>query len=273
MDIEIKGKHRYDLQVGSTDEFGRKVSKIYACEPGNYIIYSTEESGLELTGENEGIISAHSEINQEILQISDYVRHDKKLKTKYMDSMAYAGKALFDGFPDVALASLKRVRNDIERYLQRKVELIYLAGAAIATGVVPLIYLIMFYIGNLNELSHEVFFAAIFAVIGGFLSVASSANKIVVDIQNSFFTTLFHGMLRIVIAMLSGIFFYFAVISGMILSVLNREQYPYIIYITCAVAGFFERLVPNLMLEIGHGKTEHNPLIPRERSSATSTDG
>ena len=72
-------------------------------------------------------------------------------------------------------------------------------------------------------------------------------------------------MLRIAIAVISGIIVYFAIDAEIMFSVLKKSDSPYAIFLACSVAGFVEKLVPNLMLKMGSGK----PMLKEKHGDTT----
>lgn len=119
----------YSLKKGDTDYLGNIIQQVYAKEPGKYLIYVTTDHQLICKGEDESV-AKHANINKLLLQIGDFISHNRSLKPTYNSSLAYAMKIFFDGDAISSYHSLQNVHSNIKRHLTRRARLAYQAGAA-----------------------------------------------------------------------------------------------------------------------------------------------
>ena len=88
--------------------------------------------------------------------------------------------------------------------------------------------------------------------MGGFLSVAIGAAGIKLDLQDKLIVNVLYGAFRILIAMISGIMMVFFIEEKILLSFLKDASDIYGFIIASFLAGFSEKLVPNLMNRLDH---------------------
>lgn len=265
-DVEPKKfKHEYDLKRGGEDEYGRPVKEIYAHTPGEYVVYVTEDDMIHTLAEHEELLNARPDINEERARIRDYKENAESLRSKYQNSYAKAMVAILKGPPDVALVLLKKIRENMEKFLKRESSFNYLVGAAVATAMVLVPYLGFYWyeerFKDFSDLETGVFYAMAFACMGGFLSVATGAGRMRVDLLYNNWTKRVYGMFRIAIAVVSGVLIFYVLRAGLGGDAFKAEEFKslYGIYVLCAAAGFFEKLVPNAMLRMaGESASDEN---------------
>lgn len=83
--------------------------------------------------------------------------------------------------------------------------------------------------------------------LGGVLSVAIGYGSLDIDIDAKTATNCLIGASRIVIAMSAAVFMYFAITSEVLLAFLGKLDSNVGIYLASIIAGFSERMVPNIL--------------------------
>jgi hypothetical protein len=112
-----------------------------------------------------------------------------------------------------------------------------------------------------SDLEAGVFYAIAFACMGGFLSVATGAGKMRVDLLDDPKKKTVYGMFRVAIAVVSGVLIFYVLRAGLGGDVLSGTEFKslYGVYVLCAAAGFLEKLVPNAMLRVsGENASDEN---------------
>jgi hypothetical protein len=252
--------HRYDynLKVGQSDRNGKKIEYIYACVPGVYCIYHIDKYDIQIIAEDEGSMTKDAEVNKLLLTVGDYFANDYKVRTKYISYMAYAVKTFYDDNKKNARQALTLTHENILRYLERKAEFAYLTGAFLMVLISLLTYFVVYKVGDLSDLGHIIFCAISFSAIGGLLSVSTSSGNIKVDVQNPFRTKVFYGATRIMIAIISGVIAYFLVDSKILFAFIKDTNNIHAFYVVFFLAGFSEKLIPNIMLDFDKTKSSTN---------------
>lgn len=250
MSAEDLSDFDFHTKVGGLDPLGRRIEEIYYTLDGKYFIYHIGNYNLEIVAEDGSLLSQNAKANEIYCRITDYFRSNPGLNEKYIRSVAFAVKTLYDGNSEIAITSLEATYNSITRSMKRKAEAFYIGGAIILVLLNPIIYLITYRFGNLSELGHILFCAIIFSALGGFLSIALNVKNLDVDVQNLPRVIMAYGAQRIFIAMISGVFIYFLIASEIFLAFFKNLQNVSIYYVAFFLCGFIERLVPNLMLTL-----------------------
>jgi hypothetical protein len=263
-------EYNYNLKVGDEAPSGGRINHIYAHEKDKYLIYSTDRFKRPIViAEMENLLTDNPGVCKELLQIRDLKENDPHLKNKYNEAYAQALRTLLDGHPESGLESLRTLRTEMENYLKREATYFYLIGAAVATFLVLIVHL-GFYMNEsyFRPKTQEVFYAVLFATIGGFLSVATGSRKINVELQNDEVKKAIYGALRIAIAIFSGVLVYYAIRGGLALEIVKTSNSMFALYFLCAAAGFLEKLVPNLM----HNLENKNDGKERQKINSSSLE-
>jgi len=242
-------KHNYDLEVGKKDCNGYLIEEIYACEKGKYCIYHTPKYSIQIIAENEALMSGNVKMNKFFMMVSDYFSSDLDLRKKYLSNMAYAVKTFYDGNPDSACDALNLTHNYILRYLKRKAAIAYLMGAFGMVLIVLITHFTLYRMDTLDVMGNILFCAATFSSLGGLLSVSTSSGKIKIDVQNNFYIKAFYGSTRIIIAIISGVITYFLINSKLLFAFIETSNNIHAFYVAFFIAGFCEKLIPNMMLD------------------------
>jgi hypothetical protein len=235
--------------VGDKDSSGRKIKFIHAKVLGKYIIYETTERQVLIAGDSVSLAN-NSRLNKLLTQIADLTTHTPSLKEKYNSSSAHAMKIFLDGDADASHELLRDVYKDMTRYLMRRAKVAYQAGAALLMLLSLIVFLIAYRLGISNQLVARLFYATVFSSMGGFLSVALSAGKLKIDLQNNLGINALYGSLRILMAMISGVIVYFLIEERIVLAFLKDTSDINGFIIASFISGFSEKLIPNLMNHI-----------------------
>lgn len=261
-------RHNYDLKCNGHDELDRKIKEIYAREPGRYIVYVTDDDMLHTLAEGKELelLNERVDINEERARIRDYKENAESLGPKYQNSYAKAMVAIMENRSNVGLVLLRRIRENMARFLKRESVFVYLLGAATATIAILLPYLIFYSLTtrfkNYSYSEAGVFYAIAFSCIGGFLSVATGTGKMRVDLLDSRRVKFVYGIFRVAIAVFSGVLVFYLLGAGVLSGVFEDANFKsvYGIFIVCAAAGFLEKLVPNAMLKVTGEKVAEETL-------------
>jgi hypothetical protein len=242
-------KHNYGLKIGDIDENGSKIEYIYECETGKYFLYHIKGFDLQIIAEDETLIGKNAKFNKLILQIGDYLSNEPALRGLYITHMVHAVKNLFDGNEDSAVETLASTYDSMTRYLKRHAVIPYLLGAFVLVFISLIAYFVSYKFGWLSSFENTLFSAVVLAALGGFLSVAISLRNISVEVQDNFGVKAIYGVVRIVIAMISGIIVYYLIEGKIAFSFIKDFQNFNTYYIAFFFSGFSEKLVSNLMLD------------------------
>ena len=89
----------------------------------------------------------------------------------------------------------------------------------------------------------------VFATLGGFLSVLSGIRGLRPALQGQHYLNVISGVIRIAIAAISGVLMYVAIKGGILplAESSSGDGWPFRLWFLLAVAGFFEKLVPDIL--------------------------
>jgi hypothetical protein len=235
-----------DLRPGDTDSIGATVRAVLAKEPGKYIIYETEERSVSVDGPDTSACHRPG-IHKAMMEIADLTIHDPSLKARYNSRIGHAYKIALDGDGDSCETALEGIAEDMAHHLRRPRQRAYQMGALLGVTFASLLYYVVSRVTVLNDLAIRLFCGAVFASVGGFLSVLIGSREIELDLKESFSATLTYGMLRITIAAISGVIVVFLIGAGLVLGPLKNPDSFNAFALVCIVAGFSERLIPNVL--------------------------
>ncbi len=228
----------FHSQTGDTDPLGRRIDEIYFTSDNKYFIYHTSNFRLKIIAKDGTLMSRNLKVNQIYVQIMEYLSTDPALRKKYNRTVAFAVKTLYEGDLDVAVQSLESTYNNIIRSLQRKAETAYLGGAFLLVLIALISYFVTYKVGDLNSLGHIIFSAVVISSLGGFLSVSLNVKNLEVDVQHSQNTIMAYGAQRIFLAMISGVFIYFLILSKIFLAFFQDLGNLNIYYVAFFLCGF-----------------------------------
>jgi hypothetical protein len=240
------------LKAGDTDSFGRKVLLVRAQEGQRYIIYETTSFDLIVDGP-ESEKCNQPEVHKAANEIADLTIQHPKLKQKYNSRIAYAFKIALDGDTASAANSLAAVAADMDGFLRRQATLSYQLGALIGLAIPSAILGLTYLLTSPSDPAIRLVSACVFGAIGGFFSVILGSRQLVVSGKDSFLSNIVYGASRIFIGAISALVMVFLIKADLLLGALNRAENFDSFVIACIVAGFSERLVPNVLRSLEAG--------------------
>jgi hypothetical protein len=220
--------------------------RIIAKEPGKYTIYETPDHRVAIDGPDRDKCNDPG-IHKAMGEIADITIHNPKLKSKYNSRIGYAYKIALDGNPGGCEVELHNIAQDMTARMRRECQQAYQIGALGATVLPAIVYLIAFQFSPLNDLAIRLFSAAVFAALGGFLSVLIGSHQLELDLKESFGATMVYGVFRIIIGIISGVVVVFLIRADFLLGPLKKPGNYDAFAVACFVAGFSERLIPNVL--------------------------
>ena len=221
-------------------------SHIIAKELGKYTVYETPDHRVVIDGPDSDKCNAPG-IHKAMMEIADITIHTPKLKSEYNSRIGYAYKIALDGDANACEGELKKIAQDMTSRMRRTCQRAYQIGALGAAVVPAIIYLIAYQFSALNDLAIRLFSGAVFAALGGFLSVLIGSRQLELDLKESFGATMVYGVFRIVIGVISGIVVVFLIRADFLLGPLKKPDSYDAFVVACFVAGFSERLIPNVL--------------------------
>lgn len=219
---------------------------IIAKELGKYTVYETPDHRVVIDGPDSDRCNV-PDIHKAMMEIADITIHYPKLKSEYNSRIGYAYKIALDGDANACEAELKKIVQDMTSHLRRTCQTAYQIGALGAALVPGIIYFIAYQLTALNDLAIRLFSGALFAALGGFLSVLIGSRQLELDLKESFGATMVYGVFRIVIGVISGIVIVFLIRADFLLGNLKKSDSYDAFVVACFVAGFSERLIPNVL--------------------------
>ena len=219
---------------------------IIARELGKYTIYETRDHHVVIDGPDSDKCQ-NPGIHKAMMEIADITIHNPKLKTEYNSRIGYAYKIALDGDADGCESELKKIAQDMTSHMRRTCQRAYQIGALGAAVVPSIVYVIAYQFCPLNDLAIRLFSAAVFAALGGFLSVLIGSRQLELDLKESFGTTMVYGIFRIIICVISCVVVVFLIRADFLLGPLKKAENYDAFAVACFVAGFSERLIPNVL--------------------------
>ena len=156
-------------------------------------------------------------------------------RTEHSEHAAYASTVM------------KLAESMLSTFIWRANILGYLVGAAIATFAFLLVAYCMHGWGWAGTGFYSVF---VFATLGGFLSVLSGIRGLRPALHGQRYLNVVAGLVRITIAVISGTLMYIAIKGGILPLAEEPESgtgWPFRLWFLLAVAGFFEKLMPDVL--------------------------
>lgn len=244
-------ENRPDLKAGETDVFGNTVSRILHRE-ARYFIYETESKEVLVDSPEYQEKCSLAGITAAMMDIADLTIHSPALKARYNSRIALAYRMALDGDGDTCEKSLRSISQDMDSFLRRTARRAYQWGALIA-AIIPVVALLIAKAFTVpGDLTNRVLLAAAFGGMGGFLSVLLGSRQLDVDVKETFMTNVMYGLFRIVVAVISATMIVFLIRADLVLGPLARAETTDGLVIACFLAGFSERLVPNVLKNFEH---------------------
>lgn len=285
----IHGKCRGDKpELGCKDELGLCVIEIYS-NGGDWVVYRNEKNVRVWTNEDNiqnaaiasgtlaqiGVDLAKVESNMYFLEerasetpdagtpvgtcdaeahkLQDSSRWDRQRQCVYSLVARSFTLRLLDQ-PEQATTVMKLTENMLSTLIWRANIGRYLVGAGSATFV----FLLVAFLVHRWAWGDDLYSVFVFATLGGFLSVLSRIRSLRPALRGQHYLNILSGVIRIAIAAISGTLMYVA-IKGGILSLFEPSSdagWPFRLWFLLAVAGFFEKLVPDILGREAERRTE-----------------
>jgi hypothetical protein len=230
-------------RAGETDSGGAKILELVASTP-SYSVYLTEPESLAWQIDMDICVDAHLSTAEAVIlgsQVNTTIGRKRiRLRAKHAIGLALA-KALQDRVAGDQRSFFVEPREYIDALRRESLHLHYLlsaflAAVAIATGGIAL---------HIVVPSADFILAALLGSVGVFVSVAQRFRTIPIERYSSSLYTSIAGVSRILLGAIFGSLFLLLHKSDLVLS-LARQQ-PYLLATASFVAGFSERLVPEML--------------------------
>lgn len=246
------------LRVGEKVSTGQIIKEILGQSPraavytleGGGIRWSYYENGGEVPSEKLEQIGRFDSL---LSEIKSYVP-----KAYRQDQVGLLGKSLFRALNaesiDHSTDYFRSVSENNENFAKHSARFVYIASSVIALGAISAGLWILFF--PLDFLGPApVAASAFYGAVGATFSVLQRVTRLEIDWRASRTAICCEAVARIVVGCLSGAFFYFACTSDLVLGVFKDNAAALTVF--CAVAGFSERLIPELVqkLEAQAGQT------------------
>jgi hypothetical protein len=261
-----------DFRVGRSDNAGETIVRIY-YKTRNTVVYRTKKSiHLDVDEDFEGsgqLLANHANIYPELARVYSLLPENLTWVEAINRQIARSIAQNLKGHTVEAKQMLQHAEERIRRLKVINGRLQY-AISSLAVAVAAVVGLIVS--SALAKANAETFTTEIipywhiagFAAMGGFLSVALGFRNLDIDVDANWFTNCLVGASRILIAILAAVFAFLLVRSGVVLNILSHtdKSSEYGWYALAMAAGFSERLVPNIMDNLGgppgapHAETE-----------------
>lgn len=244
-----------------TDTIGNSVDRVY-FKRNSYAIYRSGEQVLVVYSDNEDIASKQIAALSGLLPLRDQLTNFVKqfpradLKQHYRAQIADALRLGLEGQVDGGRVLLNGAVNDAKETLMRAMRLLYLRWAAFfAVGAAMAIAVIVWGVAHVQDRVgvHLVLLATGAGAIGVLQSIAIAIRRRTVVIDGNRQANIMDAGLRMLIGAISAAVLFLLLNSGALVDV---QLAPKIVgpdasyqgtLLVGFVAGFFERLVPDLL--------------------------
>jgi len=266
--------HWQDYKVGGKDKKDRVIEEIFSFDD-DYIIYSSGnqlrfEGKTEQLDQTPDLANLLSQIislspSRESLKKRVWTRTATALDQCLSDRQAEARDILQDILRYVTF--LRTLRGQIHYFLG------CLAGAVLPVVVLIAVASVRYSIYPSGETPsqwslalqwvQEISEVTALAALGGTLSVTMALRGIEVEPESEKVFKipfdLLAGLSRALIAIIAGIFIYYAVGSNLQIGFLQTAETPFTLYSFAFLAGFSESFVPNILQSLPGGSNSNSP--------------
>ena len=270
----IEGENQNSVpqfKVGDTDGLGNKILKILASKSKDYLIYKTIDGICIVINpyDLEDLKDQEDEYGKKLQEIEPNLSHARALsrqvqlrnsskRLEVIDSLIANGIwHVFEGNYDLAKLMIIKAIDSLNRLIQINSRIQYLTGCFFVV-VIALIALVLS--GSLFPQTWSIYIEVMFCgALGGYLSVGISSNRLQFEPDSTRQMNILAGASRILIAISSSIFIYFAVKSDIFLGLItnsntegniNHETEIWAIRFFSVIAGFSESFVPDIIAKI-----------------------
>lgn len=244
---------------------GYTIQAIYRCTK-EYIIFSdinTKSIITKFTAEKYKNLL--QEISHELCKTRNILlaQKDNKLSEKYQLSVVNAINYALDGNVEKANEFLSNIVHEIKEEIMLHGQIYYLLSSSIFVLINILISLIFFNYKEtitlyINPNLLDIFYCTTFGSIGALISMATNIKSINYSYLLSKKIYIINGIFRVLISMMSSIVVIYLIKSNIILTFIKSSDIKYSTFIFCVVAGFSERLLPNILKKVEGKVIEDN---------------
>lgn len=248
---EEKKKKRISNLVEGTTINGQIIKEVYFYDDErNYIIFKNDKGEVRYFGS-----APVSEINS-YLGECNFLRemsHGNRIK-KWVDyQKASALNEFFLGKNDDSIEILNKCMEVIRQKEIARKKLIYIGAYLGITILLLIIWMIIKM--KCPEFEYlEYVSIALFGAFGGFISLNYRLEKVDFCISEGTVSYIMVSIYKMAFACISGIVFYLLIQSDIILSAVKESTG--VTYVVATVAGFSERLLPNIFAKIENDVSE-----------------
>lgn len=247
MGDEVKRReHIHDYRVGDKI-FGDTIKKVYfSNDVKKYIIIQNEQREIKVYG--SALPSDIAPLLAQCSSLIEFVDVSEKLRNRVDYEKALAINEALLGNIEKSEEILTDTINKIKQSEIVNKKVVYV-GTYLAITVV--IILATFILSKLNYVDRsylQLMKIAMFGSLGGFVSLNFRLETMEFEIFENTKNYRLVAVYKIAFAMASSIISYFLIEADLFLSVFKRgsENYIYVEYMVAALAGFSERLLPNI---------------------------
>ena len=252
-------------KLGCKDELGLCVIEIYS-DGGNWVVYRNNKNVRVWTDNNSVLASeALAQVGVDLAKIESnmYFFDERAPETSKSESRrrwerqrqsvyALVAKSLtlrLMKHAEQAASVMKLADSLLSTFVWRANIGGYLVGAGGATFVFLLVALVALYMRGWEWAGVDIYGVFVFATLGGFLSVLSGIRGLRPALQGQHYLNVLSGVIRIAIAVISGVLVYVAIKGGILplAHAESGEDLPFRLWFLLAAAGFFEKLVPDIL--------------------------
>lgn len=248
-------------ELGCKDELGRCVVEIFS-DGGNWVVYRNDRNVRVWTNDDAVLATeALAQIGVDLAKVESNMyffeeqapeaaesQHRRRWERQRQMVYALVAKSLtlrLTKHAEQAASVMKQAESLLSTFIWRANIGGYLVGASGAT----LAFLLMApYIRSWKWAGEDFYGVFVFATLGGFLSVLSGMRGLRPALQGQRYLNVLSGVIRISIAVTSGLLMYVAIKGGILpLAATTSGGSPFKLWFLLAVAGFFEKLVPDIL--------------------------
>lgn len=262
-----------DVVKDGVDKRGRKILDVlWAVE--DFKIFKTERGISPHFSDDDAIAQKQRErylsLGQELSRMNHLIHllpgkwwqfdrgpgdeQDNATRVYYERELARGVAQALTGDPEQGRATLGALSKRLEKRLRNKGRVIYFAMCLFSALLIVLIASV-FMRETIGINTSELAFAAIMGSLGALLSTAAGLRQLRIDASATLFMNWVYGGQRMLVGVLGAIVLYFAVRSGIALELIpgaagvseDGNLNIYKLAFISVLAGFSERLVPNLL--------------------------
>lgn len=252
-------------ELGCKDELGLCVIEIYS-DGGDWVVYRNSKNVRVWTDHNSVLASeALAQVGVDLAKIESNMyffeerapetsksANRRRWERQRQSVYALVAKSLtlrLTKHAEQAATVMKLADSLLSTFVWRANIVGYLVGAGGATFVFLVVALAALYMRGWEWAGVGIYSVFVFATLGGFLSVLSGIRGLRPALQGQHYLNVLSGVIRIAIAVISGVLVYVAIKGGILplAHAASGEDLPFRLWFLLAAAGFFEKLVPDIL--------------------------